>query len=179
MGLFRKKETDPISARAEALNRQIARLEAEIEKLSVQSERQRTEPRLRSTARPGGPAAPVAPASPPAVPTVAGPGAEPIFEPVDQHRVKAPPPAADDPARYNDLGLRKYDLAGAWQRLQNHVRGPAPSNPKLVNFLASGSVQGLRPLRYEKRVARNRFLLFAAFLFLVLFGTLAYFLRNH
>ena len=31
-------------------------------------------------------------------------------------------------------------------------------NPKLVNYLAAGSIQGLRPMRYEKRVARNRVL---------------------
>jgi cell division protein FtsB len=179
MGLFHKKEPDPISARADALNRQIARLEAEIEKLSAQTEQPRAEPKLRSTAKPGGTVTPASAPSPPPIPAGPGPGAEPIFEPVDQNRVKSPPPAPEDPARYNDLGLRKYDLSSAWQRLQNHVRGPSPSNPKLINFLASGSIQGLRPLRYEKRVARNRFLLFAAFLFLVLFGTLAYFLRNH
>ena len=51
-----------------------------------------------------------------------------------------------------------------------HFSGPPTSNPKLVNYLAAGSVQGLRPLRYEKRVARNRLLLLLAILIAVLWG---------
>jgi hypothetical protein len=43
----------------------------------------------------------------------------------------------------------------------------------MVHYLAAGSIQGLRPLRYERRVARNRFLAFLALLLLVLWG-LAY-----
>ena len=42
----------------------------------------------------------------------------------------------------------------------------------------TGGVQGLRPLRKEKRVARNRFIFFAALLFLGLFGILWWFLRT-
>jgi ABC-type microcin C transport system permease subunit YejB len=40
----------------------------------------------------------------------------------------------------------------------------------MVNFLAAGSIQGLRPLRYERRVARNRFLAFTVLLVFVLIG---------
>ncbi|MEC8972475.1 MAG: hypothetical protein VX509_01080 [Verrucomicrobiota bacterium] len=47
---------------------------------------------------------------------------------------------------------------------------PISSNPRMVNFLAAGSIEGLRPLRYERRVARNRFLAFSALLVLVLIG---------
>ena len=68
--------------------------------------------------------------------------------------------------------MRKYDLRAAWQRLKTHFSGPSTSNPKLVNYLAAGSVQGLRPLRYEKRIQRNRFLLFLAGLVLALWGVL-------
>ena len=56
------------------------------------------------------------------------------------------------------LGVRKYDLPALWDRLRNHFRGPTTTNPRLVNYLAAGGVHGLRPMRYEKRVARNRFL---------------------
>jgi hypothetical protein len=79
---------------------------------------------------------------------------------------------------FNDLGVRKYDLPGLLRRLRDFFHGPNTSNPKLVNYLAAGGVQGLRPLRKEKRVARNRFILFSALLFIVLFGTLWWFLRN-
>ena len=64
--------------------------------------------------------------------------------------------------------LRKAGLGGAWQRLQKQLRPPPPANPKLVNYLAAGSIQGLPPLRYEKRVARYRLLLLCLLLLLVL-----------
>jgi hypothetical protein len=58
-----------------------------------------------------------------------------------------------------------------WDRITKNFRKPPVSNnPKLVNFLAAGSIQGLRPLRYERRVARNRFLAFTTILVLVLIG---------
>ena len=69
--------------------------------------------------------------------------------------------------------MRKYDLPALWNRLCNHFRGPTTSNPRLVNYLATGGVHGLRPLRYEKRVARNRFIWLVVGLSILLFG-LAY-----
>ena len=40
-----------------------------------------------------------------------------------------------------------------------------------MSYLAAGGIQGLRPLRYEKRKARRRFIIFASVLFLLLLGT--------
>ena len=96
---------------------------------------------------------------------------------MNQERVKA---AAEPvaPTHFNDLGGRKLDLAAAWRRWAAHFRGPTANNPKLINYLAAGSLQGLRPLRYEKRVARNRFILLFLFFFIVLWGLVAYFLRH-
>jgi hypothetical protein len=71
------------------------------------------------------------------------------------------------------MGIRRDSLSSTWQRLKNHFRGPITSNPKLVNYLAAGSIQGLRPLRYERRVARNRFIVLVAILVLILWGLLA------
>jgi hypothetical protein len=48
-----------------------------------------------------------------------------------------------------------------------------------VNYLAAGGVHGLRPMRYEKRVARNRFILLVVALFLILLGIIWVFIRNH
>ena len=59
------------------------------------------------------------------------------------------------------------------------LRGPTTTNPKLVNYLAAGGVQGLRPMRYEKRVARNRFLALVLVVFVILFGIFVVFLRNN
>jgi hypothetical protein len=75
--------------------------------------------------------------------------------------------------------VRKYDLPALFNRLRRRFSRPVASNPRLVTYLAAGGVRGLRPLRYEKRVARNRFLAFAIILFAVLFGTLVVYLRNH
>ena len=65
------------------------------------------------------------------------------------------------------------------RRLREHFRGPSTTNPKLVSYLAAGGIQGLRPLRYEKRVARNRFIFFVIFLVLILLGTFLVFLKGH
>ena len=49
MGLLRKK-SDPVSDRAQALNDEIAELEAQIKKLDTRLQRNQSHPRLRSTA---------------------------------------------------------------------------------------------------------------------------------
>jgi hypothetical protein len=175
MAWFRIKP-DPISDRARALNDEIASLESQIQQLDAQLQHGHLQPRLRSTALPHGStvshAAP-APAVPPA------PAAEePIFEEMGQDLLKARSETATTPEHYNELGLRKYDLPALVRRVRDHFRGPSTTNPKLVNYLAAGGIQGLRPLRYEKRVARNRFIAFVTVLFLLLLGTLIVFLGH-
>jgi len=171
MGWFKKK-ADPISDRARALSDEIAALEAQIKKLDSKLGSAPPAPRLRSTALPHGAATTFH--TPPA-PSVAAPPAprEPIFEAVDQRRLQAKTEAVTTREHYNDLGVRKYDLAAFLRRLRNNFRGPPTANPKLVNYLAAGSIQGLRPMRYEKRVARNRFLFLFIGFFLLLVGFFA------
>ena len=166
MGFFQKK-ADPISDRSRALNAEIAALESQIKALNSKMQQGQSHPRLRSTALPHGQTVPVAPLA-----------REPIFEEVSHERVKTPAEPETSPALFNDLGVRKYDLAAAWERLLNHFRGPTANKPKLVNFLAAGSIQGLRPLRYEKRVARNRFLALFIGLLLLLLGIVSFFFRH-
>jgi hypothetical protein len=132
-------------------------------------------PRLRSTAMPhGATPASTTPTAPPAAPKPT----EPIFEEVDQNRLKAKGETTTTPEHFNDLGIRKYDLAAFLRRIKNHFSGPPTMNPKLVNYLAAGSIQGLRPMRYEKRVARNRFLLGFFLLLAFLVGIFLY-IHNH
>jgi hypothetical protein len=202
MGLFKKK-SDPISERAQSLNNQIAALEAEIKRINEAKQETPTpppaapapppaapqapakpqngsnrQPRLRSTARPfGQTAVPAATPPQPHLPAPTPTAREPVFEDVDQKRLKNQPETAT-PRHYNDLGVRKYDLPALWKRVRSHFSGPATSNPKLVNYLAAGSIQGLRPLRYEKRVARNRFLVLVGLLILVMWGIIALFKRS-
>jgi hypothetical protein len=191
MGVFKKKP-DPISERARELNAKIAALEAQIKRLSDEkpqgappvrrSDGERNaaqsesgpaaaispQPRLRSTALPHGPTIhPVAPAPQPAQ------AQEPIFEELNTERFdEEVKPSAPE------LGMRKKGFLPFLDKLKIHIRGPATSNPKLVNYLAAGSIQGLRPLRYEKRIARNRFIVLAVVLILVLWGILALLLKH-
>jgi hypothetical protein len=168
---FSKKKPDLISDKARVLNDEIAALEAEIKKLGTQLQRP-SEPKFRSTALPLGETIPRAtekPAPPPAP-------HEPVFEEVSRAKLA---PRAEAPELFNELGVRKYDLPALWQRLRNHFRGPSTSNPRLVNYLAAGGVHGLRPLRYEKRVARNRFIWLVVIVSIVLFGLFYVLLPRH
>ena len=70
------------------------------------------------------------------------------------------------------------NLTSALRRFKDFFRGPPTPNPKLVSYLAAGSIKGLRPLRYEKRVARNRFILLCVVLVLIAWGVVAVFLRQ-
>ena len=161
---FSKKNPDLISDKARALNSEIAALEAEIKKLDSQIART-PEPKFRSTAAPSGETISrhIEKAAPAPKPS------EPVFEDVNRAKL-----AARDESEaseiFNELGVRKYDLPALFNRVRNHFRGPTTSNPRLVNYLAAGGVQGLRPLRYEKRVARNRFFALVIVVTAVLLG---------
>lgn len=185
MALFKKKP-DPISDRARALNDEIAELEAQIKQLDIRLQEKDendsdSRPRLRSTAVPQGSTISHTPppSEPPAAPAVPPVAHEPIFEEVNQNLLKSKQEATTTPGHYNELGVRKYDLPALWQRIRNQFRGPSTTNPKLVNYLAAGGIQGLRPLRYEKRVARNRFFVLVIGLFLLLLGIILVFTKQH
>jgi len=166
MGLFKRKN-DPIAERTQILNAQIAELEARIKTLGEQN----SKPPVPAGLGPGDLAA-----SP--TPALSARPAEPIFLNASRKQTTAAPEDRAAPELYNDFGVRKYDLAGAINWLVGKARGPGPSNPRLIKYLASGGLQGLRPLRYEKRVARNRFIVLVIGFTLLLWAILAAFLHN-
>jgi hypothetical protein len=168
MGLFKKK-ADPISDRSKSLNAQIAALEAQIKDLDAKL--QQAPPSNRSRFSGENPTAPERKTNHSQLQR------EPIFEPVD-HRLEPAPGEEQTPDHYNDLGVRKYDLAAAWRRFRGQFRAPPAGNPKLVTYLAAGSIKGLRPLRYEKRVARNRFIVLLVILVCLVWGIIAAFVRR-
>jgi hypothetical protein len=170
----KSKQVDPISERARALNEQISSLESEIKKLDGQLQGSSFKPKLRSTTIPHGATVSRKIENPPPAPKPVS--HEPVFEEVNPKNFL---PEADPRGRYNELGVRKYDLPALWQRLCNHFRRPTTNNPRLVNYLAAGGVHGLRPMRYEKRIARRRFIVLAGALFLLLLGTLLVWLHGH
>jgi hypothetical protein len=166
MGFFKKK-TDPISERSRQLTARIAELESRIQHLS-----HRVEPedprRFRSTAYPPG--------------TRHCNGAsngEPVFERVDQNQLKEVSEPLATSRHDDETGTRKFNFLSWMERIKRHFRGPAAANPKLVNYLAAGNIQGLRPLRYEKRVSRNRFVALTLVLVIVLFGLFCFLARRH
>ena len=98
------------------------------------------------------------------------PSGEPVFEPVDQHPLKARriPGRRRSPAM---IWARPITISTALcKRVKGYFSGPPAANAELINYLAAGNVHGLRPLRKEKRIARNRFLTLALIFVAVLFG---------
>ncbi len=160
-----KKKPDPINDRARQLSDEIARLEAHIQELGTRLE-QNPGPRWKSTAVPQS----AAREEPPP------PSHDPIFEPI--RPISAKGHYESTPNHYNELGVRKYDLPALINRLKNHLRGPSTTNPKLVSYLAAGGIQGLRPLRYEKRIARNRMIVLVIILFFMLLGIILVYVKH-
>jgi cell division protein FtsB len=169
MGFFHKKP-DPLAERSRQLAARIAELESRIEQLKRQEEPADTR-RFRSTAYPPGSPAAARHSPPPR-------GGEPVFEQVDQKPLKDTPETRATANHYNEWGARKFDLPELCERIKRFFRGPPAANPKLVAYLAAGNIQGLRPLRYEKRVARNRFIALALVLVIVLFGLFCFLARR-
>ncbi|MSU56999.1 MAG: hypothetical protein EXS35_02250 [Pedosphaera sp.] len=174
-----KKKPDPISDRARDLNHEIASLEAQIKKLDAKLHQDATQPRLRSTAVPRGETISHEHGAATTHPATVKPAHEPIFEDLEQRHLKSSPEPLTTPEHFNELGARKFDLTALLARMKQLFRGPTTMNPRLVSYLAAGGIQGLQPLRREKRIARNRFLLLTAVLFLVLFGLCWWFMRSH
>ncbi len=150
----KKAGGDPLDVRSRELADQIRKLERQIRQLSEKPPPAPSRPARAPASKP----ASARSATPsPRLATVAAPASG-----------ITPAHAAD--ARVNPQGIRKFDLASLWHRLHPLFRGPNTHNPRMVQYLAAGSVHGLRPLRYEKRVARNRFIGLFILLVLILFG---------
>jgi hypothetical protein len=165
---FFRKGHDPIAARERELTARIAALQDQIQELRQQLETDQAQPRLRSTALPPAKGSPASPAQ-----------AEPAaFEKVDRPDAAKSTEAELTRDHYNELGVRKYDVVSVVRRWLSRLRGAAPANPKLVNYLVSGSIHGLRPLRYERRVARNRCLVVIIVVVAIVWGTIWFFVRR-
>lgn len=159
MGFFSKR-LDPIAERERAIEAELTQLRAQIARAESGAPPAPAHPRLRPATRPDWPKA--APA--------------PVAEAV--HRVKTSPGPEAMSAHFNELGVRKFDLISAVRRIMNNIRGGPVPQAKVVTLLAAGGIHGLRPLRYERRVARNRFLALFIGLLLGLFGLFVMFMKN-
>lgn len=153
-----RKKVDSLDGRSRKVEAEIAKLERQIKKLSAKVERgQDHVPFQGQKTRVAAGAA----------------GSQAAFEELGANKRLIETEDSQDPDVYNEMGVRKYDLPGFWRRLKNRLTGNDKANRQLVSYLAAGSIQGLRPLRYEKRVARNRALAFGAVLCLIILGILS------
>jgi hypothetical protein len=177
MALFKKKG-DPISERAHALNDEIAALESEIKRLGSKLQQRQSQPRLRSTAVPHGATVTHGRSLSAVEPAASATASEPVFEDIGGKLLEGHAETSATPEHFNEKGVRKYDLPALLRRIRNLFHGPTSANPRLVSYLAAGGVQGLRPMRYEKRVARNRFFALTAIVFLLLTGIVWWYFRN-
>lgn len=162
MRLFQHK-VDPISERERALKDEMRALEDQIAALNDEAKQTEQLPRVRSTVRPR--------ALPARNPFATG--QEVVFESVDNEPITEPEPLDVASAHFNEQGLRKLDVIQLFRRCQQALKRSPGAQSKFVNYLAAGSIQGIRPLRYERRIARNRFLAMFGVLLLVLFGLFA------
>ena len=202
MAIFSNRGATAVDDREQALNDEISRLEKEIAELKTRpakAQRARPVPSVQTaqlsdiaTPEPEGtpplvtnvvpvvtvetpvPPVPLPPSPPPSLPTVA--------VGVPRAKIAALPsanPGLSDP-RYNELGERKFDLGSWWQGVRHQFRRTpvGSNNPEMVKYLAAGSVQGLRPLRFERRIARNRTVGLVSVLVVVLYGLAWVFFRH-
>ena len=153
MASRRSSPVDPLSERSRNLTAEIAALEAQIRDLGAQIETARSPSEPRDSNENAAAESDANPSvftstSRPAMPTQGlflGGRAQP------------------DPGEKTTLSRGR---AGRGRR--KRPRSTPTADPRLISYLAAGSIQGLRPLRYEKRVARNRvFALTLVFLFVV------------
>lgn len=167
-----KRKSDPIAQQEKTLAAQIAELESQIKQLDSRLQREQSQPKAA-------PAPPPPSAAPkPHAPAPVSPPPDLVIESGRRPLLDGRPEPRSTPQHYNELGVRKYDLVALWERIRGWFAGPGPANPKLLIMLAAGNIEGLRPLRIEKRKARRRFLVLAALLFLVLLGIISVFIRH-
>lgn len=166
MSLFKKKSKDPYNLRIRQLNEQIAELENRIKQLKNQAEKDVSQGSTCFTS------------SKDAV-NKKNTTQEPVFEQIDNSPLTPLEQRQSNPSElYNELGIRKYDLYSAIKRFMNKFRKTDNVPTRFVNHLLVGNLDGLRPLRYERRVARNRFILLVVCLFIILWGLLSVYLKN-
>lgn len=154
MGWF-GKQVDPIEQRAKDLEREMAELESELRQAAEE------EPAFRSSA----------------YPDQSGGEKELILEDYDQSQLKEPPSHIQE--ELDGVSSKPTGFREKFRRLKKEVGATPVSNPKLVKLLSTGNIRGLEPLRYERRVARNRFLFMLALLLLVLTGLAMVLHRNY
>ena len=169
MGWFKKK-TDPIEQRVRDLERELSELTREINRcedtppVPGESPRSESQPTFRSSFYPG--------------------QTKPTADDVDQLLLNpADQSVLREPIRYlqeklDGLSAKPTGLRAKLKELKENVGASPTANPKLLKYLSTGNLEGLQPLRREKRIARNRVIFLTALLALVLLGLASVLMEN-
>ena len=160
---FAQRLADPVKKRERALKKQLRGIKNQIDALDEESRKTKQLPLVRSTVRPGKSIPPQNPFSS---------GQEWTLESEAGESSQARESLEVASPHYNEHGVKKLDAVHLWRRLRNCFRRTPSSRSKFVDYLAAGSIQGIRPLRYERRIARNRFLALFVLLLALLFSIL-------
>lgn len=158
MGWFTKPK-DPMSARQAELDREIQAIQRRISDLSA-----RPLPQARPTPPPSSSSR-----SAPSIQSTSSSWS--TFEASSVRPTPAPAPiSVAGPRTGPAVPADRFNLVEVWQRWMQRLGGQPRRPSGLVNLMAAGSVHGLRPLRYERKIARRRFLLSLGLLLLLLYG---------
>ena len=82
-----------------------------------------------------------------------------------------------------DLFATSFQPAGTKtendEQLSAQERGKLERNQRFANYFISGSVDGIRPLRGERRIQRNKAIAMVLFVAIILFAVLYWIARTH
>lgn len=175
MGWFKHRKPDPVGERGKQLSAEIKQLESQIAALQNRMQGA-TERPVETGPTPPSPGKPTNPFRPTAQPTRPDPQRELVLEPVDLKPLQA----VDQPSRPPFRPGKQIHAEGRvsfLRKVARFFRGPTSDNPKLIRYMAAGNIHGLKPLRYERRVQRNRLVLWVVILAVILIGLFKMFYR--
>jgi len=151
MKLFKKKTEDPLKEKLNDLQGEIAQIDARIRELKEKGANRNNIPAPQSRQKQNIP--------------------EDLTPQFKQKNIDQP----DTPItayHFNEFGVQKIDLLG---KIKKHFNPPQDKDEKakLAQRLIANNLQGRPVLRRERRIQRNRFIVFTIIIAIFLFGILA------
>ncbi len=155
MKFFKKKPDDPLKERLNDLQAEIAQIDARIRKLKEKGVNQNEVPSNQDKPKPN-------------IPEDLTGQFKPIY---NKQKINQPntPVTAE---HINEFGVQKIDLL---EKLNRHINltQDQDEKAKLAQRLIMSNLQGRPVLRRERRIQRNRFIIFTIIIAIFLFGILA------
>jgi vacuolar-type H+-ATPase subunit I/STV1 len=153
MAIFRKKNNDPISERLKQLNAEIANIDARIKELKEFKSKPTSLSQTKQTNT-----------------------LEEHLTIIDEKpEIKPKEEVQLTPEHFNEFGVKKFDLLG---KLTKQTQPQDLDEKKiLTRKLIASSLQGPPTLRRERRIKRNRLILYTIIIALFLYGFIALLLK--